>query len=203
MIAVNRNLCPHDHLCPLIAICPVGAISQGEDGYPIVNHDICIECGLCVKKCPMKAMEHIPEPTTEEPKTDKVMKIAVPTRDNRVDDHFGHCDHYTIFTIEDNHIVSCEELASPQGCGCKSGIAAELQRIGVGVMLAGNMGEGAKSKLEAHGINVVRGCTGAVQAVVEGYLAGAILDSGRGCAGHDGEHQCSGGHHGHSHGCKH
>ena len=29
------------------------------------------------------------------------MKIAVPTRDERVDDHFGHCDHYTIFTIED------------------------------------------------------------------------------------------------------
>ena len=33
------------------------------------------------------------------------MKIAVPTRDERVDDHFGHCDHYTIFTIEDNNLI--------------------------------------------------------------------------------------------------
>ena len=30
------------------------------------------------------------------------MKIAIPTRDNQVDDHFGHCDHYTIYTIENN-----------------------------------------------------------------------------------------------------
>ena len=33
-----------------------------------------------------------------------MMKIAVPTRDERVDDHFGHCDHYTIFTIENDKI---------------------------------------------------------------------------------------------------
>ena len=84
------------------------------------------------------------------------MKIAVPTRDERVDDHFGHCDHYTIFTIEDNKVVQRDVMASPQGCGCKSGIAADLQELGVVMMLAGNMGEGAKSKLNAHNIDVIR-----------------------------------------------
>ena len=29
-------------------------------------------------------------------------KIAIPTRDNVVDDHFGHCDHYTIISVDDN-----------------------------------------------------------------------------------------------------
>lgn len=131
------------------------------------------------------------------------MKIAVPTRDNMVDDHFGHCDHYTIFTVENKQILNAEELASPQGCGCKSGIAADLQRIGVEVMLAGNMGEGAKNKLEACGIKVIRGCKGPVQTVIDGYLAGYVIDSGKGCAGHDGEHQC--GEHGndHTHRCHH
>ena len=90
------------------------------------------------------------------------MKIAIPTRDGRIDDHFGHCDHYTIYTIENKTVISREELPSPQGCGCKSGIAADLQRLGVTVMLAGNMGEGAKNKLEAHGIAVVRGCSGEI-----------------------------------------
>lgn len=127
------------------------------------------------------------------------MKVAVPTRDNRVDDHFGHCDHYTIFTIENKQIINTEELPSPQGCGCKSGIAADLQNMGVEVMLAGNMGEGAKNKLEAHGIKVIRGCAGPVQVVIGGFLTGAIFDSGIGCAGHSGEHQCGG--HDHSHGC--
>ena len=56
MIVVDRNLCPHDHVCPLIKVCPVGAISQGADGYPVIDYDLCIECGKCVAKCPMKAM---------------------------------------------------------------------------------------------------------------------------------------------------
>ena len=126
-------------------------------------------------------------------------KVAVPTKDGRVDDHFGHCDHYSIFTIEDKKIVKTEELPSPQGCGCKSGIAADLQQLGVEVMLAGNMGEGAKNKLEAHGITVIRGCAGPISEVIGGYLAGVIRDSGQGCSAHEGEHQCGG--HGHAHDC--
>lgn len=114
------------------------------------------------------------------------MKVAVPTINERVDDHFGHCDHYTIFTIENNKVVNRETMASPQGCGCKSGIAADLQKIGVVVMLAGNMGEGAKNKLNAHNINVIRGCSGNVDELVESYLDGKVVDSGLGCS----EHEC-------------
>ena len=117
------------------------------------------------------------------------MKIAVPTRDGRVDDHFGHCDHYTIFTIEDHRIVAREELPSPQGCGCKSGIAADLQQKGVEVMLAGNMGEGAKQILTKHHIRVIRGCSGPVEPLVAAYLRGELSDSGEGCTAHEcGEH---------------
>lgn len=120
------------------------------------------------------------------------MRIAVPTRDGRVDDHFGHCDHYTVFTIEDNAVVEKFDLPSPQGCGCKSGIAADLQQLGVMVMLAGNMGDGARNKLAAHDIKVVRGCSGEVEKLVEDYLAGNVDDSGYSCE----SHEC--GDHGHS-----
>lgn len=120
------------------------------------------------------------------------MKIAVPTRSGRVDDHFGHCDHYTIFTIEDNKIVESVTMPSPQGCGCRSGIADDLRIAGVGVMLAGNMGVGALNKLAANGIKVVRGCSGDVVALVNAYLAGEIDDSGVSCSAHDGGHECAG-----------
>ena len=123
------------------------------------------------------------------------MKIAVPTKDGHVDNHFGHCDHYTIFTIADNKIVDSVTMPSPQGCGCKSGIAADLQAAGVKVMLAGSMGMGALNKLAAHGIKVVRGCSGAVESLVEAYLAGAIDDSGVSCSAHEDGHECAG----HSH----
>ena len=113
------------------------------------------------------------------------MKIALPTRDGHIDDHFGHCHHYTIYTVENKEIISVEELPSPEGCGCKSGIAADLQQMGVEVMLAGNMGEGARRKLESHNIKVIRGCKGDVEAVIRGYLLGFIMDSGEGCDHHN------------------
>ena len=86
--------------------------------------------------------------------------------------------------------VNTEELPSPEGCGCKSGIAADLQKMGVEVMLAGNMGDGALNKLAAHGIKVIRGCKGDIGTVVRSYIAGFILDSGIGCNHHEcGEHK--------------
>ena len=42
-----------------------------------------------------------------------MIKIAVPTRDNSVDDHFGHCAYYTIFSIEDQEIKASTTLPSP------------------------------------------------------------------------------------------
>lgn len=113
------------------------------------------------------------------------MKIAVPTREDMVDNHFGHCDHYTIFTIDEGRIIETSTLPSPQGCGCKSNIASVLQQMGVTVMLAGSMGEGAKNKLEAHYIRVIRGCSGIVANVVEGFLRGFVFDSGVGCGAHE------------------
>ena len=57
------------------------------------------------------------------------MKIAVPTRNHVIDDHFGHCEYYTIFTISENkEIIGIETEASPEGCGCKSNIASILAR---------------------------------------------------------------------------
>ncbi len=123
------------------------------------------------------------------------MKVAVPTRGNIVDDHFGHCEMYTVFTVgEDKTIESSETLPSPVGCGCKSNIASVLKEKGVTVMLAGNMGNGALNVLNNQGIQVFRSCHGDVRQLVETYLKGFVFDSGEGCHqhNHQGEgHQCS------------
>ena len=113
------------------------------------------------------------------------MKIAVPTRDGRVDDHFGHCAYYTIFDVIDGKVTNISKMASPEGCGCKSGIAPVLRQMGVAVMLAGNMGQGAKNVLEAQRIEVIRGCSGDVEELVAAYLAGNIKDNGESCVHHD------------------
>lgn len=119
-------------------------------------------------------------------------KIAIPTKGNMVDDHFGHCESYTIYTIDaSGNIVNKESLPSPQGCGCKSNIASVLQQKGVSVMLAGNMGDGAFNVLTHHGITVYRGCTGDIDVLLTLYVVGQIKDSGELCRAHGDSHECN------------
>lgn len=119
------------------------------------------------------------------------MKIALPSRQNVIDNHFGHCEYFTIFTVDKNNkeIVNHETMASPLGCGCKSNIAQILAEKGVKVMLAGNMGEGAVRVLNNSGIEVLRGCSGNIKTVALNWLAGSITDSGDSC--HEHEHGCN------------
>lgn len=128
------------------------------------------------------------------------MKIAVPTQNGMVDDHFGHCEYFTVFTVENKSIVSEEKVASLQGCGCKSNIVNELKAKGVDLMLAGNMGQGAYNKVMFADIKVIRGCQGNVNQVVNDYLDGKVKDSLILCGTHEHHH----GHdHGHGHSCHH
>ena len=127
------------------------------------------------------------------------MKIAIPSCENRVDAHFGHCEYFTVFTVnEKQEIVAQENVVSPAGCGCKSNIAGTLSSMGVTIMLAGNMGQGAVNVLQGQGISVIRGCSGDVRAVAEKWLTGSVADSGMSCTAHGEGHG-----HGHGHGCNH
>ena len=116
------------------------------------------------------------------------MKIALPSRGNRIDDHFGHCEYFTVFTVDtvNKKILDSENVQSPEGCGCKSNIASVLAKMDVKLMLAGNMGEGAVRVLNNSGIDVIRGCSGDIKSVALSWLEGSLVDSGDCCH----EHEC-------------
>lgn len=125
--------------------------------------------------------------------------IAVPTKGKEVDSHFGHCDCFSIYTVENDNVLKEELFTAPKGCGCKSNLAGILKEKNVDLMLAGNMGQGALNKLTGAGINVIRGCSGNVMDVVGTYLKGELNDSGESCSNHN--HHGNG--HGHGHQCNH
>lgn len=113
------------------------------------------------------------------------MKIAVPSREGKVDSHFGHCEYFTVFSLnEQGQICDEEVLTPPPGCGCKSNLVSKLVDLDVGILLAGTMGQGAVNKLSAAGIRVIHGCAGAVNQVVEDYAAGNCMDSPLLCDDH-------------------
>ncbi len=104
------------------------------------------------------------------------MKIAVPVKNNMVDDHFGHSDYFKIFSVENNNVTDTKELKTTQGCGCKSNLVSELTNDGVELVLAGNLGQGAFNKLTNAGIQVIRGCKGDADILLKEYLAGNVKD---------------------------
>lgn len=121
-----------------------------------------------------------------------MIKIAVPTRQGMVDEHFGHCESFTVFSVgEDRRIIAEESFTPPPACGCKSNLVDTLVAMGVSVLIGGNMGQGAAEKLVQNGLTVVRGAAGAVRAAAEAWLAGTLQDSALLCQAHD-LHVCPG-----------
>ncbi len=111
-------------------------------------------------------------------------KIAIPTKKEFIDGHFGHASEFTVFTINDRQILDKELVQSDKGCGCKSNIIQELKERGVSIMLAGNMGEGAYQKLSFTGLEVFRGCKGKAEEIVNTYLNKGLQDQDILCASH-------------------
>jgi predicted DNA-binding protein (UPF0251 family)/predicted Fe-Mo cluster-binding NifX family protein len=123
----------------------------------------------------------------------KIMKIAVPSRGGLVDEHFGHCKEFSVFRVEGETLVPEATIASPESCGCKSGLAGDLAAAGVTHIVAGNMGEGAARVLASHGMTVIRGASGDAEAAASAYASGELVDSGVGCAaGHAAGHGAQG-----------
>jgi predicted DNA-binding protein (UPF0251 family)/predicted Fe-Mo cluster-binding NifX family protein len=121
-----------------------------------------------------------------------IVKIAVASRDGMVDSHFGHCREFLVFRVDGDRLAPEPVIPSPEGCGCKSGVAGSLAKAGVSHLVAGNMGEGAVRVLGSHGIAVIRGAHGDAAAAAQAFFAGSLADSGTGCAEHGAAgHECS------------
>lgn len=117
-----------------------------------------------------------------------MIKVAVPSRGNMVDEHFGHCESFSIFTIASDKEISGEtRLTPPPSCGCKSNLISTLVDMGVTVMVAGGMGQGAVTYLNENGITVIRGAAGPVQGAVRAWLDGSLMDSAEICHAHGSE----------------
>jgi predicted Fe-Mo cluster-binding NifX family protein len=69
------------------------------------------------------------------------MILAVACENNMVTQHFGHCENFIIFDIEDNKIKNSKTVRNP---GHKPGFLPNyLNDLGVNVIISGGMGGGA------------------------------------------------------------
>lgn len=112
-------------------------------------------------------------------------RIAIPTNRDFVEQHLGRCRHYTIVTMNTAGDSTATEVIRSEGsCGCKSDIMNVLRKRGVTLLLAGHMGNGAAEKFRHAGIDIIRGCSGPVDALIDAYREGQLHDSGVSCGKH-------------------
>ena len=123
------------------------------------------------------------------------MKLAVTYENGQIFQHFGHCQNFKIYEVEANQVKSASVVnAGGNGHGA---LAAFLKSQGVGALICGGIGAGAKKALAEAGIALYPGVTGSADSSVEALLNGKLVFHPDVMCNHhhEGEHTChSGGH---------
>lgn len=110
------------------------------------------------------------------------MKIAIPVTEGRLSPHFGHCEQFVIFDVDDSskQILDQKILESPPHS--PGMLPRWLASEGANVIIAGGMGSRAIDLFDSQNITVVIGAPAiAAQEVVEAYLKGNLEDGQNVC----------------------
>ncbi|NLB00716.1 MAG: dinitrogenase iron-molybdenum cofactor biosynthesis protein [Methanomicrobiales archaeon] len=119
------------------------------------------------------------------------MRIAIAQDGNKVSEHFGHCECYAIFDVEDSIIYRRDDLPSP---GHEPGkLPVFLAGHGVNLIIAGGMGPRAVELFHGNGIQVLLGVSGNTDYVAQDYIAGRLTPGKSSCHHEDGD-ECDGHH---------
>ena len=126
------------------------------------------------------------------------MIIAVTYLGEEIFQHFGHCDQFKLYKIENDKIIDSVVVATNgQGHGALSQF---LKELGVEVLICGGIGGGALNSLSEYGIKVFGGVEGSCDEAVNSFLSGNLkYDANVKCSHHDhsanhvcGDHGCGG-----------
>jgi len=99
------------------------------------------------------------------------MRIAIPLVQGKLSLHFGHCEQFAIFDIDDNlkKVISREDATPP---GYAPGVLPRwLHENNVSVIIAGGIGRRAQQLFTQNDIKVVVGASsGLPEELISAYL---------------------------------
>lgn len=107
------------------------------------------------------------------------MKIAVATENNQASAHFGHCEGFTVYEVNEGKIVNKSFTANP---GHRPGfLPVFLKELDIDVVIAGGMGASAQQIFNENEIEVVVGAEGASDDLVEKFIKGELKSTDSFC----------------------
>jgi ATP-binding protein involved in chromosome partitioning len=100
-------------------------------------------------------------------------KFAIPTLNEQLTAHFGHCEKFAIVEVEDEKVIKEEFVTPPVH---QPGVYPKfLADQGVQVIIAGGMGQKAQDLFAQNNIEVHMGVNnGSPKALVEDYLSNQL-----------------------------
>jgi len=108
-------------------------------------------------------------------KGDKKMRIAIPIAQDKLSQHFGHCDQFAFFDIDDDFkkVTGRNDIIPPAHA---PGVLPQwLHENDVNVIIAGGMGQRAQQLFAQNDIKVVIGAaTSSPEELVSAYLGGTL-----------------------------
>lgn len=101
------------------------------------------------------------------------MTIAIPVSGGKLSPHFGHCEQFALFQVEDKLVKDRKDLNPPPH---EPGLLPRwLKEQGVDLVIAGGMGRRAQDLFEAAGVEIISGAYPQIpEDVVEQYLGGSL-----------------------------
>lgn len=114
--------------------------------------------------------------------------IAVASEGKHVSGHFGHCEAFAVYEVEEDEVVKKDFIQNP---GHRPGFLPEfLRELGVNVIVSGGMGETAQRLFAQNSINVIVGAEGYCDDVIQQYLDGELKSTGSICREHQHKDLC-------------
>ena len=111
------------------------------------------------------------------------MRISVACMGTQIAQHFGHCQNFRLYDVENGKIVNEENIPNP---GHKPGFLPNfLGDKGAQVIIAGGLGGGAVDIFNERDIEVIIGIEGEAKDAVERYIRGELESTGSICHEHE------------------
>jgi len=110
------------------------------------------------------------------------MKVALSTKNNMITQHFGHCDYFVVYDIEDNEIKGSSLIKNPPHQ--KGYLPKFLKEQNIDVVIAGGIGKMAVNMLKDQGIECYMNIEGDADTVIQKYLNKSLENKGEPCTDH-------------------
>ena len=127
-----------------------------DEGKPAVESDACGESAKVMESAFVKLIsEEIKSEIIKENQTMK--RIAIPVVDGKLSAHFGHCEHFAVFEVDEEKrvIVGKQEVEPPAH---EPGVLPRwLGGMQVNLIITGGMGRRAQELFKDQGIEVIVG----------------------------------------------